>query len=85
MEAMRRYDEFQQARVLVPDNASYSWSGNKPSRPHDEPDPAFTKSVWVMAAKGAAPMECETALESDSYRVRRLFAHWVESGAIRPA
>lgn len=84
LEAMRRYDEFQQARVLVPDDARYRWSGDKPSRPHDEPDPAFTKSVWVMAAKGATPMECETALESDSYRVRRLFAHWVESGAIHP-
>jgi len=83
-EAMRRYDEFQQACALVPDYACLKPTGSKPTRPADETDSALLHEVWRRASGGAAALECESGLQADSYRVRRLLAHWVEEGALEP-
>jgi hypothetical protein len=45
------------------------------------------EAVWREASRGTAPESCEGLSGSDSYRVRRLYAHWLESGVLtrRPA
>ena len=86
LEAMRRHDEFQQDRALVPDGSSMMPADSKPSLPEEEKDTTFARSVWGEAKKGTAPESCE-GIVGDAYRVRRLYAHWLESGALafRPA
>jgi len=83
-EGMRRYDEFQQAAALVPDYACLKPSGVKPTRPPDEDDQGLLHEVWKRATGGAAALQCEADLPVDSYRVRRLLAHWVEEGSLEP-
>jgi hypothetical protein len=58
-----------------------------PALPKQETDKKFAKSVWREAAQGTAPETCEGAVDGDAYRVRKLYAHWLESGALkrRPA
>ena len=84
LEALRRHDEFQHARVLIPDECSLAPTGDKPTRAENETDPAFMKTVWQKAASGATPNACEAEMPVDSYRIRRLYAHWVEEGALVP-
>jgi hypothetical protein len=38
--------------------------------------------VWIKASSGANIAECERHLATDSFRVRRLVAHWLEQGAL---
>ena len=40
--------------------------------------------VWLKASKGENPTSCQEELKVDSFRIRRLFAHWVEEGALQP-
>jgi hypothetical protein len=86
LEAMRRHDEFQQDRALVPDGTSLMPGGQKPSLPETETETAFARTIWQEAVKGTAPESCE-GIVGDAYRVRRLFTHWLENGALalRPA
>ena len=86
LEAVRRQDEFQQDRTLVPDGSSMMPGESKPSLPEDETDTGFVRAVWLQARQGTAPESCEGTL-GDAYRVRRLYTHWLEKGALvfRPA
>jgi hypothetical protein len=86
LEAMRRHDEFQQDRALVPDGSSLMPGNAKPSLPESEKETSFARTVWREAAKGTAPESCEGTV-GDAYRVRRLYTHWLENGALalRPA
>ena len=83
MEAMRRHDEFQQDRAIVPEGTSLMPGDRPASTPEDESDEAFVKAVWREAARGTAPQSCEEIVCSDAYRVRRLYAHWLENGALK--
>jgi len=83
-EGTRRYDEFQQACMLVPDYACLRHTGIKPTRPPEEDDAALTRTVWQRASSGAAALDCEKDLPVDSYRIRRMLSHWVEEGALEP-
>jgi hypothetical protein len=63
-------------------------AGNAPpSVPADETDRELAHAIWCEAAKGTAPESCESVVAADAYRVRRLYAHWLEKGALkhRPA
>jgi hypothetical protein len=82
LEAMRRHDEFTQARVLVPDDSAFKPGASKPRPMEDEPDLELTRAVWDKASGGVTPDTCESVLPYDSYRIRRLYAHWVESAAL---
>jgi hypothetical protein len=84
-EALRRHDEYNAARAAVPDDAALVPSDIAPTPCEDEEDLTFMRSVWVKASSGATPEKCEAAITSDGYRVRRLFAHWIETGALQPA
>ena len=83
LEAMRRYDEFQEAAVLVPDGVRLERTSVTATPFPGEKDGSFLQAVWERASQGATPVDCEAAVASDSYRIRRVLAHWVENGALR--
>ncbi len=82
-EAMRRYDEFRQARVLVPDHVTFEVSGIRPTSHPDEKDVNLWRIVWSKVRSGATALECEEGVPADSYRIRRLLVHWTEEGALQ--
>jgi hypothetical protein len=81
MEGVRRHDEFRRAAAVVPDGARLTPTG-KPRTVVPDEDPAFAAPLWAEIEAGRTPLECEARLAADSYRVRRLLAHWVEEGAL---
>ncbi|HEY2092219.1 MAG TPA: DUF4388 domain-containing protein [Thermoanaerobaculia bacterium] len=82
LEGMRRSDELQRMRALVPDQTTFSKSGAKPLPLAEEKDPALIRDVWMKAVSGAPVGEWERQLATDAYRVRRLVTHWLEQGAL---
>jgi hypothetical protein len=84
LEAMRRYDELQEAAALVPDTVFLMPAGPKPTPHPGEKDGSFLQELWQLANKGGTPLDFEGAVASDSYRIRRVLAHWVEEGALKP-
>ncbi len=83
LEAMRRYDEFQEAAVLVPDDVVLEKSDVKATPYPGEKDGSFLQALWERASQGGTPLDCEAVVPSDSYRIRRALAHWVEQGALK--
>jgi len=83
LEAMRRYDEFQEMAVLVPDTVQLDPTSTKPSAHPNEKDGTFLQALWERASQGGTPEQFEKAVASDSYRIRRVLAHWVEQGALK--
>jgi hypothetical protein len=82
-EGMRRYDEYERARVALPDEAVLMPAGNKPTPHPDEKDGMIVNAIWQVAGKGGATARaCEAAAAADAYRVRRQLQHWVETGAL---
>jgi hypothetical protein len=84
LEGMRRYDEFQRSAALVPDALYLTGSGQKPKALPEEPDAVLQQQVWARASTGASPRLCEESIPADSFRIRRLFAHWLEEGSLKP-
>ena len=82
LEGVRRHDEFKRAATLVPDQALLEATG-KPGTGLSGENESFVRLVWATATKGTTPLECEAAVKTDGYRVRRLLAHWVEEGALK--
>jgi hypothetical protein len=82
LEGMRRNDELQRFIALVPDGATLTKTNVRPTPHDDEADPALVREVWIKASSGANIADCERQLATDSYRVRRLVAHWLEQGAL---
>ncbi len=85
MEGMRRFDEFNRACSLIPDDAVYKPTGKKATDVKEDGDPKLAKEVWGRAARGAATAEVESELPIDAFRVRRLYEHWVTEGSLAPA
>ena len=83
LEGLRRYDELRLARALVPDQAVLKPTGLAPSGLGNEPNEALVESLWEAVVSGATPVRCERKFPVDSYRIRRLLAHWVEKGALQ--
>jgi hypothetical protein len=86
LEGLRRYDEYQEARALAPDGIALEGAGKAKTAPtpEDETDVAFVKAVWSRAAAGTPPEVCEADAATDPFRVRRLYAWWLEQGMLRP-
>jgi hypothetical protein len=85
LEALRRFDELRTARALVPPDVPLRPTGIKPVHHPRENDPKVIREVWMKASTGAAPAEWEHQVPVDSYRIWRLLAYWVETGALDPA
>jgi hypothetical protein len=82
LEGMRRNDELQRLIALVPDDMTLMKTNFKPTTHEEETDPVLAREVWIKASSGVTVAECERQLATDSYRVRRLVAHWLERGAL---
>ncbi|RPI25245.1 MAG: DUF4388 domain-containing protein, partial [Acidobacteria bacterium] len=82
LEGMRRYDEYQQFRLLVPDHITLMPAGVRPGRPEGENDPEFVRQVWAEAVSGKTAADCEAVIRVDPYRVRRLLAYWAAEGSL---
>lgn len=83
MEAIRRFDELRSARGLVGDDAFVRATGRRPTTPEGEEDGELVRALWTRVRDGATVTECELAIRKDSFRTRRLLAHWVREGALR--
>ena len=84
LEGARRHDEYQQAKAFAPDGVRFEPAGIPAVRPEDENDGDFASNVWDRAAAGTTANDCEREMKTDPFRVRRLYAHWVEGRALRP-
>lgn len=85
LEGTRRHDEWKRAAALVPDHVTLKPTGT-PQSPLGDEDEDFVHLVWAKATSGTGrPTDCEAAISTDAYRVRRLLAHWVEEGALAAA
>ncbi|HJQ98501.1 MAG TPA: DUF4388 domain-containing protein, partial [Candidatus Polarisedimenticolaceae bacterium] len=84
LEGARRHDEYHRARAIAPDGLRLEPVGVPAVRPEDEDDAKFAERVWDRASKGLTPDACEHEIEIDPFRVRRLYAWWIEQGALRP-
>lgn len=84
LEGLRRNDELGPARALVPDGLMLEATGEPAQTPEDETDAELVRAVWAQASQGVPAEVCEAAAKVDSFRVRRLYAHWVEQGALQP-
>jgi hypothetical protein len=82
IEGMRRLDEYERARALVPDPAVLVPTGTRPSSLPGETDGAFVRDLWGLVKSGATAAACEETLAADGYRVRTLLAHWLTGGAV---
>ncbi len=83
LEAMRRYDELQEAAALVPDTGFLVVTGQPPTPCPGEKDGGLLQALWKRASQGGTPEDFEEAVLADSYRIRRVLAHWVEQGALK--
>ena len=84
LEGVRRHDELRRALALVPDGAALEPTG-APWSPLPDEDAGFAEQLWRIVAAGSSSDRCEAAWATDSYRLRRLLAHWAEEGALRIA
>jgi hypothetical protein len=86
LEGIRRHDELKQACVVAPDEITLKATGSvKPSPDPEESDPAIIREVWLKASSGTPLSSWEPQIATDSYRIRRLVARWIEEGALQPA
>lgn len=83
LEGMCRYDELQASCAVVPDDATLVPTEVEPTTHEEEKDADLVQTVWASATAGATARECEEQVVTDSYRVRRLLAHWVGQGALK--
>jgi len=83
MEAMRRFDEFQRLRALVPDEARLVAGEAKPSAPEGEQDGELMRRLWTRIRGGAQVLELDAISLVDAFRARSMLAHWLEEGAVR--
>lgn len=82
LEGLRRYDEFQLASAIVPDDTMLKPTEVKPSAHKDETDGILVKDLWTAVGPGVTPRQCEAVVAADSYRIRRMLVHWVEQGSL---
>ncbi|HEY6929238.1 MAG TPA: DUF4388 domain-containing protein [Thermoanaerobaculia bacterium] len=85
LEGMRRFDELQQATALVPDDLVLKPTNVKPTPLPGEKDGILVNDLWTRVSRSATPRQCEAEIKADSYRIRRLLAHWMVSGALAAA
>lgn len=83
LEGARRHDEYKRACAIAPDGLRLEPAGIAAVRPEDEESPDLASDVWNRAAKGLTPEACEHEIAIDPFRVRRLYAWWIEQGALR--
>jgi len=81
-EGIRRYDEFNRAAAVVPDETVLGPTGAKPTPPEGETDGDLVREVWRRASAGYSPVDCEAEIAIDRFRIRCLYEHWVTEGSL---
>jgi hypothetical protein len=81
-EGMRRYDELQRTRALVPDFCRLKRKGPQPIPRHGQEDAEIFDLIYQKTAAGTSPEECEAICPADAYRVRAVLARWIEEGIL---
>jgi hypothetical protein len=82
LEGLRRYDEFQLASAVVPDDMLLKPADVKPTAHKEEKEGILVKDLWTAMSSGATPRQLEATVAADSYRIRRMLVHWVEQGSL---
>jgi hypothetical protein len=82
LEGIRRHDELQALMTVVPDDLILTKTNIKPTPHEDETDPNLIREVWLKASSGSSVGQWEGQVPTDAFRVRRLIAHWMETGAL---
>jgi hypothetical protein len=82
MEGIRRYDELQQLQIILPDDTRIRSTGAQPAVLREERDGLLFRDLWNAVRDGSTPKQCEARIAVDSYRIRRLLVHWLETGSI---
>ncbi|MFL6247789.1 MAG: DUF4388 domain-containing protein [Thermoanaerobaculia bacterium] len=82
LEGVRRHDELQRLTALIPDQMTFVKGTVRPAPHEDEDDPELVRDVWVRVSSGLPMIECERQIFVDTFRIRRLVAHWMEKGAL---
>lgn len=87
-EGMRRRDEFERLRLLVPDGAVLqlvdAQGGQLPKMPLDEADTELATRIWSDLNEGPRTTdEIDSRGFADPYRIRKLLAFWVEGKLLR--
>ncbi len=81
-EGIRRYDELQRLRAILPDFVQLKPKGSLPAPRGESNDEELVDQIWQKIEAGASPEECEAIGFADSWRVRSLLACWVEDGIL---
>ncbi len=81
-EGMRRYDELQRTRALVPDFCRLKRRSPQLIPRQGQEDTELFNLIWQKTAIGTSPEECEAICPADAYRVRALLARWIEEGIL---
>lgn len=87
-EGMRRRDEFERLRLLVPDEVllAVSEGAGVVTLPADERDADFANRLWKLLTEGPkSSLALDSHGLSDPYRLRKLLAFWLESGQLHTA
>ncbi len=84
LEGVRRFDEFNRAAAVAPDHVRLKPTGKPHTAVADE-DPAFAATLWQQVSTQRSVQECEAAMAVDSYRTRRVIAHWIEEESLQTA
>jgi hypothetical protein len=82
LEGIRRHDELQQLIALIPDTLKLTKGSVKPTPHEEETDASLIREIWLKASTSTTLGEWDSQIPTDSYRVRRLIAHWLETGAL---
>jgi len=85
LEALSRSGEYTRYRAVVLDERVLRPTGASPKPPPGETDGQLLNDLWTAVEQGATPAQFEATATVDSLRVRRILAHWLESGALTPA
>ena len=85
LEGMSRYDELQQMRAQIPEDVRFVLKSVRPTCHPDEKDGLLFRDVWTAIQNNATPLQLESAVLTDSFRIYRLLSHWISSDAIHPA
>jgi hypothetical protein len=76
------HDELQQLIAFVPDALRLTKGTAKPNPHPDETDASLVREIWLKASSSPTRAEWDSQIPTDSYRIRRLIAHWLETGAL---
>lgn len=84
-EGMRRRDEFERLRLLIPDRARLELIDKTVERPPrlplDENDLGLAQQLWEVLAQGRwTAQKIDSKGLADPYRIRRLLSFWREGG-----